>query len=286
MMLYLTGAASSLAKSQEAGQNDVSKSLGGYISSSIVPNGSINALFDTISLNTLKNKPKETIAIALINKFNEAVANVSVKLVTKADNIGKFKIAAVGVGEDYCMEHIDNRYAEPIQAEFHDVDFYRASVNAEIKNPCIAGEIIYLEPFNVTIEVEKSGIDGTMEAILNAFSINNDYTAIRLSEKEFSIVSKDENVVETPLDCSALCTEDGEIEFLDAYKNGKNNEALIAETLEAGKAIGLWIQREIVPKNISDEEMIENYNNKVVIPKSEEVELVIEYEAAPGGTGD
>ena len=285
-MLYLTGAASSLAKSQEAGQNDVSKSLGGYISSSIVPNGSINALFDTISLNTLKNKPKETIAIALINKFDSTMTNVSIKLVTKPNNVGKFKVAAVGVGEDYCMEHIDNRYAEPIQAEFHDIDFYRASVKAEIKNPCVSGEVIYLEPFNVTIEVKDAGMEGTMKAILDAFSINNDYAAIRLSEKEFSIVSKDENVVETPLECSALCTESGEIEFSDTYKNEKNNEALIAETLESGKAIGLWIQREIVPKKISDEEMIENYNNKVVVEQSEEVELIIEYEAAPVETGD
>ena len=56
MMLYLTGAASSLANSSEAPQTDVSKSLGGYISSSVVPNGNINALFDMISLMTLKNK--------------------------------------------------------------------------------------------------------------------------------------------------------------------------------------------------------------------------------------
>lgn len=276
-MLYLTGAANSLAKSSEAPQTDVSKSLGGYVSSSIVPNGNINALFDMISLNTLKNKPKETIAIALVNKFDFNTLNVGIKIVTKKNFIGKFKVAVVEIGNDFLMEHIDNRYSEPIQAEFHDVDFYRASVTAKILNPCIAGEIISFQPFDIDVEVEESGMEGTMDAILNAFSLSSDYSANKLSETEFEVISKSENVVAEPLDCLAVCTEDGEIDFNGKYQNGKNNTAFISESLEPNKAIGIWLQRQIVPEKISNEELLRRYNEKVEVEQVEEVELIIDY---------
>lgn len=277
MMLYLTGASSSIAKTNDSPQTDVSQSLGGYISTSMVPNGSINSLFDMISLSTLKNRYKETIAIALVNKFDVVVKDVSIKMVTKKDYIGKFKIAAVGVGDDFLMEHIPNRYSEPIQAEFHDVDFYRASVKAEIINPAEAGEIISFQPFDINVEVTESGIDGTMEAIINAFSLSSDYSAKRLSEKEFEVISKAENVVEEPEECYAVGSENSEITFDGKYKNGKDNTALISEVLEPGHAIGIWLQREIVPNKISNEELIENFDKKVEIDKTEDVELVFDY---------
>lgn len=279
MMLYLTGAANSLAKSQDAPQIDVSKSLGGYISSSIVPNGSVNALFDIISLHTLKDKPQETIAIALINKFEDDVENVTVKMVTRKNYVGKFKVAAVSVGDDFCMEHIDNRYAEPMQAEFHDVDFYRAQVTAEIKNPCTVGEFIYFDPFDVTVEVKKEGLEGTMEAILTTFAADSNYQAIKLSSNEFSIVSRDENAVETPLECTALCLN-GEILFKDTYKTEKNNESLVADVLHPNEAIGFWIQRTIVPENLTNEEILENYNKGVVSEQVEDIEFIIDYDIA------
>lgn len=277
MMLYLTGASNSLVKSNEAPQTDVSKSLGGYISSSIVPNGSVNSLFDMISLNTLKNKPKETMAIALINKFDKTVSDVEIKIVTKKDAIGKFKIAAVNVSEDYLMEHIDNRYSEPIQAEFHDVDFYRARVVGKIVNYAIPGEILSFYPFDVNVEVNGLGYDETMKAILDAFSLSSDYSAKKLSEKEFEIVSRSENVPDNPLDCFVLSTENAEIEFDDKFKSDKDNTALIAETLEPGKAIGIWIQRQIVPDIISDEELIKRYDDNVIVEEIEEIEMVFDY---------
>lgn len=277
-MLYLTGAASSLAKSWDSAQNDVDKSLGGYISSSPVPNGSINALFDIVSLNTLKNKTKEVIAIALINKFDFNVSNVRVKIVTRPDFIGKFKLAAVSVGDDYCMEHIDNRYSEPIHADFHDVDFYKAFAKCEIKNPCVPDEAIFFTPFNVTAVVQTGGIEGTMNAILEAFSTSEDYSVRRLSEKDFIIVSKDENVVEPSLECEAICTESGEIIFDGNFGNVKNNEALVADVLEPGKAIGFWLQREVIHNKKTNEEVIQDYNNKTAIDKFEEVEFVIDYD--------
>ena len=130
MMIYLTGAATSLAKTQDNSQSDASRSLGGYISSTPVPNAALNTLFDLISSYTLEKKPKETIAIGLINQFDKPVKDVELKIVTDENHEAVFKIAAVAVSsEDYAMEQIANRYQEPMLADFYDASFYRAAVD-------------------------------------------------------------------------------------------------------------------------------------------------------------
>jgi len=278
MMLYLTGASVSLSKSSDAPQTDVQKSLGGYISSSVVPNGAINSLFDMISLNTLKNRTKEIIAVGLINKLDIKVTNVEVKMVTKPNFVGKFKVAAVSVDDDYLMEHIDNRYAEPIQAEFHDIDFYRASVIAEILNPAVAGEVIDFDPFRVTAIVTESGMKGTMYAILKAFSEDANYLANKLSENEFEIICRNYDTIDTPIQCEAFGTDSCKIEFKDLYRNQKDNTALVADVLNPNEAIGIWIQRSIEPQNISNEELIRMYNEGVKSEQVEEVEFLVSYE--------
>lgn len=113
MMLYLTGASSS-SKTNEAPQDDAMKSLGGYISSTPVPNAAINTLFDLISIKTIQEKNKETIAIGLVNKFDTSVSDVSLKIVSEQDNVCFFRVAAVSADENLCIEYIQNRYSEPL----------------------------------------------------------------------------------------------------------------------------------------------------------------------------
>ncbi|MEG1462126.1 MAG: hypothetical protein RSC48_03370 [Anaerorhabdus sp.] len=149
----MTGANASLAKSADNPQSDVNRSLGGYISSTPVPNAAINSLFDLISSYTLEKRQKETIAIGLINQLDKAVKDVELKIVTDPDNEATFKIAAVSVGSNYLMEQIANRYQEPMSAEFHDASFYRAAVDIEITQYASEGEEIALYPFNVVVEV-------------------------------------------------------------------------------------------------------------------------------------
>ena len=103
-MFYLTGAQSSLKKSNEVTQTDVMKSLGGYISSSPVPNNMINTLFDMVSLKTIKDKSQETICIGLINKLEKTVSDVTLKIVTPQEAICNFKIGAVLAVTNLCVE--------------------------------------------------------------------------------------------------------------------------------------------------------------------------------------
>ena len=279
MMLYLTGATSSVKKSEDVAQTDVSKSLGGYISSSSVPNGSLNALFDSVSLKTIKDKPKETICIGLVNKFEQSVRNVSLKIVSGQDDICRFKVAAVLADKNLCVEHIPNRYSEPINAEFYDATFYRASVDVEIDESAVAGESISFEPFNVIADVERGGIEGTWESINKAFYNDETYCVKRLTETRFRIERRDDIKVSKPFSCSILATENAKLSFSGEFSNKKDNEFLVTEQLKPCEGIGIWIQREV--SNFverSNEDLLKDYDEKKELEKVENVEVVIDYE--------
>lgn len=279
MMLYLTGATSSVKKSEDVAQTDVSKSLGGYISSSSVPNGSLNALFDSVSLKTIKDKPKETICIGLVNKFEQSVRNVSLKIVSGQDDICRFKVAAVLADKNLCVEHIPNRYSEPINAEFYDATFYRASVDVEIDESAVAGESISFEPFNVIADVERGGIEGTWESINKAFYNDETYCVKRLTETRFRIERRDDTKVSKPFSCSILATENAKLSFSGEFSNKKDNEVLITEQLKPCEGIGIWIQREV--SNFierSNDDLLKDYDEKKELEKVENVEVVIDYE--------
>ena len=279
MMIYLTGASTSLAKTSDNPQTDASKSLGGYISSTPVPNAALNVLFDLISSYTLEKRPKETIAIGLINQLDVAVKDVELKIVTDEDHEAVFKIAAVTIDKsNYLMEQISSRYQEPIMAEFHDASFYRAAVDLEVINPASIGEEIALYPFNVNFEVKKTGMEGTWEAFEEAFSNDEIYRVRRISEKVFRIERRDETVIETPAECSYITTEGFTANFLGKFENKADNSVLIKSIFEPKEAVGIWIQRAIKRNNyLSNEELLENFKEKFILETSEEVEMIISY---------
>lgn len=276
-MLYLTGASSS-SKSNEAPQDDAMKSLGGYISSSPVPNAALNTLFDLVSIKTIKEKNKETIAVGLVNKFDIPVSDISLKIVSEQDNICDFRVAAVSVDNSHCMEHINNRYSEPINAEFYDATFFRGSVDVEIIVPGIKGEEIVFDPFDITALIEISGIEGTFNAIAKAFSASEEYQVKRLTERTFRIERKDDITIETPFVCSYISTENSKFKFSNKFRNIKGEEVILTDILQPNEAIGIWVQRiitDVVEK--TNEELLQDYKDKRKIETLEEVELVINY---------
>lgn len=278
MMLYLTGAQASLKRSQDNSQTDVNKSLGGYVSSSPVPNNALNVLFDLLSAYTLEKRQKETIAIGLINQFNYPVKDVELKIVTNDSNEAIFKVAAVSVGADYQMEQIANRYQEPLNAEFFDASFYRAAVELEVKTPAVEGEEIILYPFNILINVLEGGIEGTWKSFEEAFSNDETYAVKRVTENRFRIERRDETTLLVPLDCSYIASDNFTAEFLGKFENKADNSVLIKEIFNPKEAVGIWIQRQ--PKKnkyASNEELINEYLQKQIREDLEKVELIISY---------
>lgn len=280
MLLYLTGASTSLVKSEDNPQTDASKSLGGYISSTPAPNAALNSLFDMISSYTLEKKQKETIALGLINQLETAVKNVELKIVTDIDNVATFKVAAVAVSSDnYRMESISSRYQEPMAAEFHDASFYRACVDLEITQYAGKYEEIALYPFGISFVVQEEGWEGTWKAFEEAFSNDETYEIRRISERTYRIGRRDDTLLETPLKCFYITTEGFKAEFLGELSNKADNTVLISEQLEPKEAIGLWIQRDIKNSSVpSNEQLLEDYKHYVIKETVEDVEIVISYD--------
>lgn len=280
MLLYLTGANTSLVKSVDNPQTDANKSLGGYFSTTPVPNAALNSLFDIVSSYTAEKRQDETIGIGLMNEFKLGVKNVELKIITEPDNIAVFKVAAVSVSsDDYRMEAISSRYQEPMGAEFYDASFCRASVDLKINQYASAHEEIILYPFNVMVTVDEEGWEGTWKAFKKAFSDNLEYEVVRVSKGTYRIIKHDDTTLEQPLDCSYVATDRFIATFSGKFANAMNNTVLLAERLAPGDAIGIWIQRHIKEDTItSDEQLIEEYKRKNAKKDIEEVEILITYD--------
>ena len=121
MKLYFTGAASFNAE-----QKDKNKSLGGYKSSTEIPNDLLGNLFGDISMYTLDEKLRETKAIIIYNESNSDLEDLYIWFDKITDSLGLFEVAAVALtpnssGEVY-MEYIDNIRASPYVGNFVQAD--------------------------------------------------------------------------------------------------------------------------------------------------------------------
>lgn len=107
-------------------QIDKDKSLGGYISSSSVPNDLVGNLFGEISSYTIDQDFRETKAIAIKNETGSDITDLTTYFNNLATNpFLKIEIAAVALTEDtsctpskFSMEKIINMRATPVNAVF------------------------------------------------------------------------------------------------------------------------------------------------------------------------
>lgn len=112
------------ATKQGAEQLDASKSLGGLVSGTMLPNDTLSNIFSSASLLSIQNKRRETKLIALKNNNGDIVSDVSIKFAIESDSICKYKVAFVSptIASDHvCFEEIQNPNALPFYATFQDI---------------------------------------------------------------------------------------------------------------------------------------------------------------------
>jgi hypothetical protein len=280
MNLFLTGANISPLNGGIS-QTDVSKSLGGYISNSPVPNGQMNTLFSEVSLKGLNDGISEVLGLGLVND-SDYEAPTTIKIVTPEKSVCKFEISAIET-QDGSMERLPNKYSEPIHSSFYDATFNRAQVVATIEQYGQKDERITFNPFGITATCKYACWNGTFKAIKKVFERTN-YEIIRYSEKTFIIQSKDETVV-TPVTCNITSTGNCKIKFLSEFENNKTGEVSLG-TLQPGQMVGLWIKRTIKSKFRKNEQLLEDKEIGHIEPLEETAELVITYtENNPFGEG-
>jgi hypothetical protein len=121
MKLYYTG-----SDAYNEAQDDKDKSLGGFKSSTLIPNDLANNLFGDISMYSLNDKLRETRALIFLNDAGSALTNLYIHFDKATGALGTFEVAAVAItpnqaGEVF-MESIGNIRATPFTGTFVEAD--------------------------------------------------------------------------------------------------------------------------------------------------------------------
>lgn len=101
-------------------QKDPLLSLGGFRSSSMVPNDAFNAIFSDISEYSVQKGLPEYIGLILQNTFSSSVENISLWIPEVKGRYCKFKLAVVELSPSGEMETISTVNSKPLQAEFYE----------------------------------------------------------------------------------------------------------------------------------------------------------------------
>ncbi len=120
-------------------QTDPSKSLGGFISSSIIPNDYLGNIFSEADKRSIDEKRIEVRCIAIHNNTASAITSNTLEIVLDDDSICNYRIGFQAVGEDDC----DNKYFEQVinsQALPYEVTFSPIVSEEVISLPDIAAD--------------------------------------------------------------------------------------------------------------------------------------------------
>lgn len=99
-------------------QNKPSLSLGGFKSSSPLPNSVFNKLFPDISNLTLEKNLPEYIGIVLENQYSESKTNVKVWVEVPQDSLCKYRLSIVTLTSSGEMESVPSVNSKPILSDF------------------------------------------------------------------------------------------------------------------------------------------------------------------------
>jgi len=127
MIIYYTG-----ATREGETQPEASLSLGGYLSSSVIPNDVLGNLFSGLSRNLLENKIRETRGIVLQNDSAQQATGIRLWFVVDAESKVEYRVAVVTLAEDDCgryMELLPNGNATPYTATFNSANGEPNAIN-------------------------------------------------------------------------------------------------------------------------------------------------------------
>lgn len=268
MELFLSG-----AKSADAAQTSAEASLGGYKSSTKMPNGRIDFLFDAISEFTKFEGRIEHKAIFLKNTTNAAVANIEIHYIYDDNRICDFLVAAVSTIANNKIEKIASTLDYPFDAEFVDASAAYAKTLVTISTAPTAGDSISIME-DIEVIATSSSIIELIDALVLESNDSATYKVIKIADNKFEIQRRTVGVFTSAF---AFGT-DGTVNMsAPNFAGGIDNTVLITETLAAGACLGLWIQRK-TPKSQqkTEAQMIEELESGEIL-KQENVQFIISY---------
>lgn len=230
-------------------QMNPEKSLGGFRSSTVVPNGRINSMFNNFSSLAIQEKTVETKAFFIKNTFSHPVKNILVYATYPENPYVDFQLAAVEGNE---MEKLSSSNDIPYYAEFFDFNVVFSYTDLIVKSTFQMGETVIIE--GVEVPVPDGKVETFITNAVKAFSKNLRYKAVQL----------DTNVLRLEYRLLGVYTNQPEIATYNAgtivaraFGNGFDNSQLISEELKPGESIGIFLKRE--PKGYEKTKTLEDY---------------------------
>ena len=104
-------------------------SLGGFKSSTLVPNDSFGNLFGDISVYSVRENRDEYVALALVNETGADVTDVTLYFDYPENRQKDIELAFVQFNSDGEIEVIPNPYSRPYNAEFNSADGVENALN-------------------------------------------------------------------------------------------------------------------------------------------------------------
>lgn len=260
MRLYYSGALGHLQT-----QVNPAKSIGGYISSSAVPNDLTDAIFDELSDPSLIANRYEYICLILQNQLPNKVSNILLGLKWLSEEVPLSNIQAAAAVptldkyEDPVFELLSSRYSQPLGVNFQDITISPSLVTILPLSSIAIGDILDIHMDGVSLaltspldSVENASVynkiiqalqSTAFEGIISKKSTLNGTSVV--TQELLEIVSKTDGVMTNVI--TIINTTTSTTIFTQALSGGVDQSINIGELLP-NRYIALWLRRKPTDK--------------------------------------
>ena len=245
MKLYYSG-----ANQPNTPQNDPKKSLGGYLSSTEVPNGRLNNIFNDISPVSKQFNYEEVKGVFIKNTTGAAVNNVTVYSTEGTNTDFKIQLSAT-TAANFKMEQIGSSKDTPLYGDFYNVGINYSKSLCTITGTLTPNTDVIIAGRYVTVG-STSDNDAFIQNAINVFSTDSTLQIVKVNSTKFYIVYREiGNYTQNP----GVISENTVITSTN-YSGGEDNSVLISNSLANNGYIALWLKKIIKPgAGLTDEEL-------------------------------
>lgn len=227
-------------------QADINKCLGGFMSSTTVPNKKLNALFSDVSNFDLKNKAQNTIGLFLYNDTASNITNISLESIYQNKlgtliNLCDFEFAITEVSSSGSIEMIGSIFEEPFYANWFECESRYEDCTIKLKTFGNQGDDFSI--FGILGVLTGNDFDSFSKDIFELINNSTNLSCEIIDNKTIYVKSKLISITNSSSDF--ITSGNAELESDVNLGNGKDGRTLIYDTLLPDKAIGIWIKRKI-----------------------------------------
>lgn len=285
MKLLYTGAGKHFGE-----QNEAVFSLGGFLSSSEVPNDSFSALFGEITYNGIKNNVAEHICIAV--QPTVGMLDIIFSINVESDSLSKFRVAASLITKDECEKFgipgIKSIYSKPTNQSFNQCTSVFGETKFILNSDLIKGEtllvysdfdliaeVVYSEDFS-DIEYTQFGEENFI--FKSRFDFESKVYSLFLIQKDFITFNNSIEINRT--DTNSAGTVENTLPQVNQVNLGNvTTEQLLVLYIE--RTIKSKFVKEISKNNCERLFSLFNSDGKLETVESIELEFNYDQEAAP-----